>query len=249
MYERPDVPKDSPHRNLIAIVILAVVAVAVGMLVSSLWTLANTNSAMGSEELAKVVKETDPSSDTIGAFAEATGLTSTGDDIETTLFVVTPDGASAAAVYLYVANETQASSRLMQLANDAWLQAGEENYTVADWYANQGAKGLAGAISSAAAVPVSHVVIMSETGWSSLVSIVSEGTASVSSNSAELIESIQSTDMDVTDLVDLAEKAINSAASVEAVEGVPTYEASDEAGNVWQQVDCAQLAVMVGTLA
>ena len=44
MYERPDVPKDSPHRNLIADIVLVVVVVAIGVLVTMLWDLANANS-------------------------------------------------------------------------------------------------------------------------------------------------------------------------------------------------------------
>lgn len=251
MYERPDVPKDSPHRNLIALVVIAVVAVAMTMLVSSLWKLANTNSAFGSKTLAKAVKSTKPSSDTIGAFAEATGLTATGADVETVLFAITPDSSedSVSAVYLAIMNETEGSTKLVQFQSDAWVQAGDENYTVADWYAQQGASGLASAISACAAVPVSHIVVMQEGGWNSLMTVAEEGTASLSSKSNELVESIEETDMEVSDLVDVAQKAISAGASVEEIETVAMSEVSDDAGNARMQVDATQLAASVGTLA
>ncbi len=251
MYERPDVPKDSPHRNLIAIIVLAVVAVAMTMLVSSLWKLANTNSAMGSKTLAKAVKSTKPSSDAISSYAEATGLTATGDSIETVLFVITPDSSdeSASAVYLAIMNETAGSTKLVQFQNDGWLQAGDQNLTPVDWYAQQGASGLASAISSCAAVPVSHIVVMQEGGWNSLMTVAKEGTASLASKSSELVEAIEETDMDVNDLVDVAQKAISAGASVDEIEVVPMSEASNEEGTTWMQVDATQLAVTVGTLA
>ena len=251
MYERPDVPKDNPHRNLIALIVLAVVAVAMAMLVSSLWKLANTNSAMGSKTLAKAVKSTKPSSDTIGAYAEATGLTATGAGVETVLFVITPDSSdeSASAVYLAVMNETEGSTKLVQFQNDAWVQAGDENYTVTDWYAQQGASGLASAISACAAVPVNHIVVMQESGWNSLMTVAKEGTSSLASKSTELVEAIEETDMDVSDLVDVAQKAISAGASVDEIETVAMSETSDDAGNTRMQVDATQLAVTVGTLA
>lgn len=251
MYERPDVPKDSPHRNLIAVIVLAVVAVAVTMLVSSLWKLANTNSAMGSKTLAAAVKGTKPSSDTISAYAEATGLTATGDEIETVLFAITSDSSeeSASAVYLAIMNETAGSTRLVQFQNDAWVQAGEQNYTVTDWYAQQGASGLASAISSCAAVPVSHIVVMKESGWGSLMAVAQEGSSALSSKSSELVEAIEETDMDVNGLVEVAQKAISAGASADVIDTVAMSEVSDDAGNTRMQVDAAQLAVAVGTLA
>ena len=91
MYERPDVPKDSPHRNLIAVIVLVVVVVAVGVLVTTLWDLANANSVLGSNDLASAVESTIPAEESIWDQAEATGLTATGDEIETVLFAVASD--------------------------------------------------------------------------------------------------------------------------------------------------------------
>ena len=240
MYERPDVPKDSPHRNLIAVIVLVVVVVAVGVLVTTLWDLANANSVLGSNDLASAVESTIPAEESIWDQAEATGLTATGDEIETVLFAVAsddPEGTLAAA-YLAVLNNTQGTAKLLQFTSDEWIQVGEENLSVADWYAQKGVAGLASAI-----------VAMTQDGWDSFMSIASKGSSALQSQSRKLIKGITQTDMDAMELVDIAQRAVANGASSDSIAGVATNEVADEEGATRLQVDSAQLALAVGTLA
>ena len=251
MYERPDVPKDSPHRNLIAVIVLVVVIVAIGVLVTTLWDLANANSVLGSNDLGSAVESTIPAEESIWDQAEATGLTATGDEIETVLFAVASDDSegSLATAYLAVLNNTQGTAKLLQFAPDEWIQAGEENLPVADWYAQKGAAGLASAISGSAVVPVSHIVVMTQGGWDSFMSIASKGSSALQSQSRKLIKGITQTDMDAMELVDIAQRAVTNGASSDSIAGVAANEVTDEEGTTRLQVDSAQLALAVGTLA
>lgn len=251
MYERPDVPKDSPHRNLIAVIVLVVVIVAIGVLVTTLWDLANANSVLGSNDLGSAVESTIPAEESIWDQAEATGLTATGDEIETVLFAVAADDSegSLATAYLAVLNNTQGTSKLLQFTSDEWIQAGEENLSVADWYVQKGAAGLASAISGSAVVPVSHIVVMTQDGWDSFMSIASKGSSALQSQSRKLIKGITQTDMDAMELVDIAQRAVTNGASSDSIAGVAANEVTDEEGTTRLQVDSAQLALAVGTLA
>lgn len=251
MYERPDVPKDSPHRNLIAVIVLVVVIVAIGMLVTTLWDLANANSVLGSNDLGSAVESTIPAEESIWDQAEATGLTATGDEIETVLFAVAADDSegSLATAYLAVLNNTQGTVKLLQFTSDEWIQAGEENLSVADWYVQKGAAGLASAISGSAVVPVSHIVVMTQDGWDSFMTIASKGSSALQSQSRKLIKGITQTDMDAMELVDIAQRAVANGASSNSIAGVATNEVTDDEGATRSQVDSAQLALAVGTLA
>ena len=88
MYERPDVPKDSPNRNKVAVIVLLAVAVALVGLVMGLWRLANANSALGSSDVGQALSSASSSLGDAQALAEASGATVTGDEVETVLFVV-----------------------------------------------------------------------------------------------------------------------------------------------------------------
>ena len=250
MYERPDVPKDSPHRNLIAVIVLVVVVVAIGVLVTTLWDLANANSVLGSSDLGSAVESTIPAEESIWDQAEAAGLTATGDEIETVLFAVASDDEGAlATAYLAVLNNTQGTAKLLQFTSDEWIQAGEENLSVADWYAQKGAAGLASAISGSAVVPVSHIVVMTQDGWDSFMSIASKGSSALQSQSRKLSKGITQTEMDAMELVDIAQRAVTNGASSDSIAGVAANEVTDEEGTTHLQVDPAQLALAVGTLA
>ena len=82
MYERPDVPKDNPNRNKIAVVVLVAIALGIFILGSTLWRLANVHSALGSKDVSRAVASATVSDESAQQLAEASGLTLTGDDVE-----------------------------------------------------------------------------------------------------------------------------------------------------------------------
>ena len=71
MYERPDVPKDNPNRNKIAVVVIMLVAVGLFVLGSTLWRLANVHSALGSGEVERALAAATVSDEAAQQLADA----------------------------------------------------------------------------------------------------------------------------------------------------------------------------------
>ena len=117
MYERPDVPKDSPNRNKVAVIVLLAVTVALAGLVMGLWRLANANSALGSSDVGQALSSASSSLGDAQALAEASGATVTGDEVETVLFVVLDgsDSSSCGAAFLAAIDSTPGSAKLIFL--------------------------------------------------------------------------------------------------------------------------------------
>lgn len=127
MYERPDVPKDSPNRNKVAVIVLSPWRLRLAGLVMGLWRLANANSAIGqlgcwTGALLGILVSGDAQ-----ALAEASGATVTGDEVETVLFVVLDgsDSSSCVATYLAAIDSTQGSAKLIFLPLDALLTSAD----------------------------------------------------------------------------------------------------------------------------
>ena len=140
MYERPDVPKDNPNRNKIAVVVLVAIALGIFILGSTLWRLANVHSALGSKDVSRAVASATVSDESAQQLAEASGLTLTGDDVECVLFAVVPSGDSSelAGAYLASIDATAQSAKLVSLPVSASLPKGDATATLVQLYGDGG---------------------------------------------------------------------------------------------------------------
>lgn len=243
MYERPDVPKESPNRNKIAVVVLIVVALALALLVSTLWHMANQSSALGSHDVQDALSSAATSTGDAQALADAAGATVTGDEVETVLFVVVGDASSTdvTSVYLASIDSTQGSAKLVSLQPDALLQLDSGATSLAQTYASQGLSALAGGIAAASAVPVDHAVTMTQDGWDAFLSTASGGSSALASHATELLGGIVSSDLDATGLLDIAKQAVSL--------GLSTSDITDAGVTDDGALDGASLARIVGVIA
>lgn len=247
MYERPDVPKLSANRNVIAAAVIAVVFVSVALLVTHLWRLANEHSKLGSSKLSDAIAAATVSPDAIAQVAEAAGVTPTGDTVEVVAFLVTADDDEKTLTGLNLAaiDDTQEKAALVSVPVDA--RVGTATASLASVYASGGAKGVTSQL-AAGVVPVSHIVVMTESGWGAFMEAAQSGAAALKRSATRLLDGIVLSDLDAQGLLDIGRRAASAGISADSVVGVPTAEASDAAGT-YQQVDSAQLALAIGTMA
>ncbi len=117
-FERTDVPRDNPHRNIIAAVVLVVVFVACGVVVSMAWRRAQAQSHLGDSSLSSSVSKTSAVADL--------GYTVSGDSFMGILLLTTDNldaseagGANLSSAELLVYDETTATGRLVSIPTDA----------------------------------------------------------------------------------------------------------------------------------
>ena len=179
--------------------------------------------------------------------AEAAGVTPTGDTVEVVAFLVTADDDEKTLTGLNLAaiDDTQEKAALVSVPIDA--RVGTATASLASVYASGGAKGVTSQL-AAGAVPVSHVVVMTESGWGAFMEAAQSGASALKRSATRLLDGIVLSDLDAQGLLDIGQRAASAGISADSVVGVPTAEASDAAGT-YQQVDSAPLALAIGTMA
>lgn len=251
MYTRSDDPKDLPHKNLIALVVLLVIGVLGALLVMFCWNLAQHNSRMGSSDIAEAL-QTAAGASSVEDIAAERGLSATGDSVTTVMFAIMGEGEDGseqlAALNLAVLNETQGFAKLLQIPVDASVTGKGITETFAGWYSAGGVESLAMRIASAG-VPVNHIVVMTAAGWESFMTVASQGSSALTSNAADLLKSIEESDMDITALIDIMTRAMAAGLSSESFETIGTSEVTTEAGGTLYMIDETQIATAAGTMA
>ena len=250
MYERPDVPKGGKYTNVIAVTVLVVIAIAVFVLVATLWRLANENTALGDKDLATAVSAATPTTETQVQLGSDIGYVPSGDTLTTVLFVVTPDNSTGklSSLYLAVLNETQGTSTLVQIPADARLRSDSATSSLAAIYASNGSATLASTLASECGVPVSHLAVMDESGWNAFMTVASQGTSALASKATELAGGITKSDMDTVTLLDLAKRAVSAGLSSDSMAEVNTTDETDPNGASYKEMLPSDIAILAGAL-
>ena len=251
-FERTDVPRDNPNRNLIAVIVLVVVFVACGIVVFMAWGRAQAQSHLGDSSLSSSVRKTSSVSDL--------GYTVSGDTFTGILLLTTDNldafktgGANLSLVELLVYDKTTATGTLVSIPTDAKVSYNGRDTTLAELFNDSGAGVCFSPLSTAANLPVTHVIVSTGTVWDEARSLAGAGVNSLISRASEFLSSIR-TDMSSQELLDLAEK-VQSAGS----DGLSRVDApmvdettTDESGNAvstgYRVIDQASLGLAVGTL-
>lgn len=238
MYERPDVPKDNPHRNVIAAIVLAVIAVSAVVLVIVLWNLAQQHSKLGDTRLTNAVERA-----ATVALPQQEGVRPTGDSVTTTLVAMLSDDESSddiVALRLASLDTTKGTSMLVDVPLDVTLGG----KTVADAFA-KGTDKLVSEFAKSAGLPVAHVVVVRQGTWDALVATAAKGTSALVKAAPDLMGGVVRSDMGAQDLLDLAKNAAKSKLGSTQQVTVPTT--TNDAGAT--VIDPVQLGLLVGTLA
>ena len=237
MYDRPDVPKGGPHSNAIAAGVLVVIVAAVVVLVHVLWGMAQQHSKLGDGKLGDAV-----SSAATVELPVQDGVVAGGDEVTRALVVMLSDDESSedlVALRLVSLNETRGSSALVDVPLDVGLGAA----SVAETYAG-GVDTLVKAFAQAAGMPVSHVVVVRQSAWDSMLATAAKGASALVKAAPGLMAGVVRSDMGAQDLLDLAKAAAGG--KIGAVEQVTVPTKADETGAT--VIDPVRLGLVVGTL-
>lgn len=254
-FERTDVPRESPYRNVIgAIVVVVVLAAAVGIFLA-VWNRVNLEMNLEDSNLSDAVEAQDTTS------ANADGYEESTDEFEFTLLLTTDEtddtGSTLSSARILAVNTTQGTASLVDLPIAmAAVSSDGTHVTLASLFSPDDYSACVTAIAEATGIAMDHVVVSSGDVVSELPSLAEAGVSNIFdlvSSASDLLGRIK-TDMDVTTLVSLA-----STVSSVGVDNISSFEVplvadttTDDDGNVVETgmgaVDSVQLAITLGLL-
>lgn len=250
-FERTDVPRENPYRNVIGVIVCVVVFVALGVVVSTLWNRVGLESRLGDAGLSSAV-------DSQGSVAAtASGCVASTDDRELTLLLVTDDvdasGTALSSARVLSVNHTQGIAGYVNLPVDVAVTSGETRVALSTLFSTEGPAACVGPLASATGIAFDHVVVSSGDVVAEMASLTGTDPSALVGSSADFLRKIK-TNMDASELVSLAGSV--SAVGVENITSfdapVVTDVATDADGNIVETglvaVDAVQLAFELGLL-
>ncbi|MCI1666111.1 MAG: hypothetical protein LKI25_07125 [Atopobiaceae bacterium] len=244
-FERTDVPRGGRHANVIAIVVLLVVAALIGCLIWFLWQRAQSDSSLGDVSLSNSLEATTTTA--------PVGTTASTDSF-TNVLVLTVDDVSASsptleAVHILVLDTTAEKGCLATLPASTLVTA-TQGSSAGDvmpldrLLSQDGYAACVGPVSTVSAVPLSHAVVIDSSSWEELWSLVEQGssTSTLISKASGLFSGMRS-DMSATDFVDLF-KQVQSVGRA----NLTTYEDQGTEADGGLTVDTQAFGLGVGTL-
>lgn len=241
-FERSDVPRPSTRRNIIALVVLVLVAGGLFFLVRTLWTQANRETSLGDAALGASV---DAQSDVTSP--EGYVLS---DDTFVNVLILTVDTVSAENPALVQAeilslDASRGTGCLVDIPLDTRVSSGEAEMRLSELYGASGATACVVPLAQAANLRMSHVIIATDDVWDEFASYRGAGVTSLLSNGSELLYSI-TTDMGMGELGDVAELVQSIGFDNLSRIGAPTVEEDDGNGGTWERIDSLELGLALG---
>lgn len=250
-FDRIDVPRDSPHRNLIGAIVCVAVLAAVAVTVAVIWNRVQLESRLGDTGLAGALGKQAAEVVPDGGYAASTDEFSCVLLLEASSLDAT--GASLSSARILALNETQGTAALVQVPLDAKVVSGDEPTTLAELYAGSGYAACVAPLSSAANVAFDHVVVATGDVIGEAASLAGSGVSEIVRSASDLLSKMR-TDMDAQDLLSLAESLAGvGTENLTAADAALVPETTqDEEGNVsetgYQVIDKAQLGLALGLL-
>ena len=250
-FERIDVPRETPYRNVIGGVVCAVVLVVAAIVVATVWNRVQLESRLGDTGLTDALED----QGTTGV-AEGGGYVASADEHTVVLFLTAQSldaGAALDEVRVLSLNTTQGTAALASVSPSVKLTVDDAPTTLADLYASQGSAACVAPLAAAAGVPFDHVVVATGDVIEEAASLSGSDASTLVASASSLLSKIR-TDMDPQELLSLAETLSSAGLASLAVSEAPTYAetVADESGAVsetgYTLVDAVQLNVLLGLL-
>ena len=251
-FERTDVPRESPYRNVIGVVVCVAVFVAVAMIVSQVWNRVRLESRLGDSDLSGAI-----STQALKTVAEPSGFVAAEGEFENVLLLTASSldetGATLSSVRALVINRTQGTMTLVNVPVSTKVVSGDVASPLSDLYASSGYAACVAPISAATGMGFSHVIVTTGDMLEETASVTGSGVSDLVRSASGLLEKIR-TDMDAAELLSLAE-ALSSVgvSNIVVIDSVYSPETTlDEAGNSvetgLQLVDSIQTCMAAGLL-
>ncbi len=242
-FERCDVPKPGPLRNVFAVVVLIVCLVSFGILCSKSWYKANQLNGLNSEELDDALYEqVDPTEPTGGR------VWSDDDFSNVQIFLVDDINAEqpelkAAQIFVYDSTAEKATIVDLPINMKVWLK--DSTSTLPIQFAEGGAEQALPFVTSADNVHVSHVIVASESFWDQVSSFKGSAFSAMFSDQTDDFATMTS-DFDLADLLEFSERV--QKIGYENIEHLnpPTWPETMPDGSEVSVVDWQELPTQLG---
>ena len=250
-FERTDVPRESPYRNVVGAVVCVVVFAALAVVVSMVWNRVSLESRLGEVGLSEAV-------DSQGSVAvSASGYAASTDERELTLLLVTDDvdaeGAALASVRVLSVNHTRGAAGYINFPSDVAVSYGDTRLALSDLFASEGYAACVAPFAAATGIAFDHVIVSSGDVVEQVAALAGTDGSALLRSASDFLKKIK-TNMSATELLSLA----GSVASV-GVENITSFDAplvtdvaTDAGGGIvetgLQAVDAVQLAITLGLL-
>ena len=200
-FERIDVPRANPYKNVIGLAVIIVIAVLVGLVVTTIWNRVQLESHLGVGTLSKALQNQ--------STLDTPDGTSPSEDTFTSYAVISADslkdgGSELQSAHILVINRTQNTGYLISVPGDVVVETDAGTQTLTDIYKGQGQSACIDALSKVTNIKLEHVIISTEDVWEKISALSGSGARSLVSNASSLLASIIS-DMKPSQLLDLAE--------------------------------------------
>lgn len=250
-FERIDVPREGPYRNLIGAVVCIVVIAAVAVIVSMTWNRANLESRMGDKGLGEAISTLAQ----YDAAAPSSGYVETEDELHLTLLLAADSldaqGASLTGASILSVNATQGTASLVSIPVDLSVTVNDEAMTLAELFSSQGYSSCVVPLGVACGVRFDDVVLATGDVLEEAAEVAGSGTVNLVRSASGLLSKIR-TNMDAPALLSFAESLSAVGVSNITVSEAPvsaettTNEDGEKSETGRQVVDKGQLGVALG---
>ena len=201
-FERSDVPRDTPHRNLIALLVLVVIAAVGFLLIKTLWSRVQVESNMGDPDLSGCLDEQPGPTALEGAFYY------TDNDIEKILFVQVDDPSAEhptlKGAQLLLIDEVAGTAHLVDVPLNVRVTSEGATYTFEEHFASFGPVATIPLITTSFNIYADHVIVGTTVPWGAIQGLAGTNQFNVLGTNPDFVKSMH-TDMDGGDLVDHGE--------------------------------------------
>lgn len=253
-FDRIDVPRETPYRNLIGVIVCVVSLAATAALVSLVWNRVSLETRLEDSGLSESIEGQSSTYVPDGGYVAST------DEFVTTLLLAASsldeEGASLGSARVLTIDRTTGTGVVGTVPLDLKMvsSTGEASVTLAELYASSGYDAVTVPVSTALNVRFDHVIVSTEDVLAELASISGIDPTAILSDGAGLLGKIL-TDADAASLVSLASDLAGvGVGNLSQVEFVIYPETSvDDEGATYETgffvVSRAEVGIALGLLA
>jgi len=252
-FERTDVPRENPYRNIIALVVVVAAIVVAVLICLTLWTRVQHEFRLGDNNLEDAISG-------VSVASNIDGHTASGDTFNKVLVLTTDSlggaGCTLSGAYAVVVNETQGTAIVANIPTAVKVTSSDTSYALADLCAASGAAAVVQPLFSATNVSFDHVIVTTSS-VDDILGLVAGASGSTADNfvtdNGSLLD-VMDTDMSADSLITFAGEVKAAGGSGIGRVDAATYAETTTAGDGstaetgYQLVDVVALNQAVGLL-